>query len=106
MLMTISSVEQRSRRTNFDAVAALRTVQPASECADDRVGAAIAGFDCFFAHPLIAHARASFAQDATLRIVGDHWRQIALGLRVLSFDESLFKIAPIESQLLQLAFAA
>src|ERR1043166_2032074 len=98
--MTISSVEQGSRRTDFDAVAALRTIQPAAECADDRVRAAIAGFDRFFTHPLVAHARASLAQDATLRIVGDHRRQISLGLRVLSFDESFFEVAPIEGEFL------
>src|SRR5256886_2676827 len=103
MLMTISSVQQRSRRANFDAVAALRAIQPAAECADDCVGAAIAGLDRFFTHPLIAHARAALAEDATLRIVRDHRRKIALGLRVLTFDESFFKIAPIKSQLLKLA---
>src|SRR5207248_2343274 len=106
MLMTISSIQQRSRRTDFDAVAALRTIQPAAERADDRVGSAIAGLDRFFTHPLIAHARAALAQDATLRIVRDHRRKIALGLRVLSFDESFFQVAPIKSQFLKLAFTS
>ena len=47
MLMPIGSVEQRARRANFDAVAALRTIQPAAERADDRVRPAIAGLNCF-----------------------------------------------------------
>jgi hypothetical protein len=72
--MPIGSVEQRSRRANLDAVAALRTIQPATERADDGVRAAIAGFDRFFAHPFIADARTTFAENASLRIVGDHRR--------------------------------
>src|SRR2546421_10836010 len=103
MLVAIGAVQQRSRRTDFNAVAALRAIQPAAKRADDCIGAAIAGFDCFFTHPLVADARAALAQDAPLRIVRDHRRQILLGLRVLTFDESFFKIAPIKSQLLQLA---
>src|SRR5437764_8115284 len=105
MLVTISPVEQRARRANFDAVAALRTIQPAAERADDRVGATIAGFDRFFTHPLVADARAALAQDATLRIVGDHGRKISFRFRVLRLDESFFQVAPIKSQLLKLAFA-
>src|SRR5437764_13011076 len=106
MLMAISSVQQRSRRTDFDAVAALRTIQPAAERADDCISATIAGFDRFFTHPFITHARAALAEDAALRIVRDHRRKIALGLRVLAFDETFFEIAPVASEFPQLAFAA
>src|SRR5439155_26760916 len=38
MLMTISSIKQRSGGTDLDAVAALRTIQPAAERADHRIG--------------------------------------------------------------------
>src|SRR5437764_12189817 len=106
MLVTISPVEQRARRANFDAVAALRTIQPAAERADDRVGATIAGFDRFFTHPLVADARAALAQDATLRIVGDHGRKISFRFRVLRLDESFFQVAPMKSELLKLAFTS
>src|ERR1043166_9612167 len=106
MLMPIRSIEQRSRRTNLDAIAPLRTIQPAAERANDRVRATIARFDGFFTHPLIAHARAALAEDAALRIVGDHRRKILLRLRILAFDESFFEIPPVESQFLQYAFAA
>src|SRR5436190_12988519 len=97
MLVTIGAVEQRARRTNFDAVPALRTIQPTAESADYRIRAAIAGFDGFFAHPLVAHTRAALAENASLRIVSDHRRKILLRLGVLAFDEPLFQIAPIES---------
>src|ERR1041384_3392286 len=105
MLMTISSVQQGSGRTDFDAVPALRTIQPAAERANHRVRAALAGLDRFFTHPFIADAGAPFAQDATRRIVGDHRRQILFGLRVLSLNESFFEIPPIKGEFLQLAFA-
>src|SRR5580765_6054340 len=103
--MPIGPVEQSSRRTNLDTVAALRTVQPATERADDGVRAAIAGFDGLFTHPFVAHARATLAENATLRIVGDHGRKILLRLRVLPFDKALFQVAPVKSQLLQLTLA-
>src|ERR1041384_2522188 len=106
MLMSIGSIEQRPRRTALDTVAALRTIQPAAERTDDCVGATIPGFDCFLTHPLVADACASLAQDATLRIIRHHRRQISLSLRVLPFDETLFEVAPVKSQLLQLAFTA
>src|SRR5437016_12363530 len=104
--MTISSIQQSSRRTNFNAIATLGAVQPAAISSDYRVRTAIAGLDCIFAHPLVADARAAFAQDATLRIVGDHRRQIFFRMVILLFREALFEIPPIESQLLQFAFAA
>src|SRR5207249_11103073 len=100
MLMTISSLKQSSRRTNLDAVAALRTIQPPAERADDSVRTAIAGFDRFLAHPFIADTRATLAENAALRIVGDHRRKILLRFGVLAFNESLFQVAPVESQLL------
>src|SRR5205807_9842185 len=101
--MTISSIQQSSGRANFNTVAALGAIQPASVSSDYRVRATIAGFDRIFAHPLIADARAAFAENAALRIVGDHRRKILFRLRVLAFDDSLFEIAPIKCQLLQLA---
>src|ERR1043166_5580926 len=104
--MTISSVQQRAGGTNLDAIAALRTIQPAAEGADDRVGAAIAGFDGFLAHPFITDARATFAKNATLRIVRDHGREILLRLRIFALDKTFFEIAPVKSQFLQFAFAA
>src|ERR1043165_9929420 len=103
--MTIRPIEKGSRRANLDAVSALRTIQPATERADDGIGAAIAGFNSLFAHPFIADARATLAEDATLRIVSHHGRKIFLGLGVLTLDEPLFQVAPIESQFLKLAFA-
>src|SRR5690242_909351 len=81
-LMAISRVEQRSGRTNLDAVAALRTIEPAHVSADDGVRAPAARFDRLFAHPLVAHARATFAENAALRIVRHHRREIALGVVV------------------------
>src|SRR2546429_7181408 len=101
MLMTISSIKQGSCRADLYTVAALRTIQPAAERADNCVRATIARFDRFFAHPLVADTRATLAEDAALRIVGNHGREILLGLGILAFNESLFEIAPIESQLLK-----
>src|SRR5436305_5507646 len=89
-LMTIGPVEKCPRRTNLDAVAALRTVQPAAVCTDDRVDSAISGFDGFFTHPLIADPCAAFAQDAALRIVSHDRRKKFLGLSVLAFGKALF----------------
>src|SRR3954462_15702880 len=103
--MPVGAVEQRSGRANFNAVAALRAVQPAAKGADDGIRAPIAGFDRLFAHPLITDARATLAENATLRIVSHHGREIFLRLSVLAFYEALFEIAPVESQFLQLAFA-
>src|SRR5437773_12497416 len=98
--MPIGSVEQRSRRANLDAVSALRTIQPATESADDRVRSPIAGLDRFFTHPLVADARAALAENATLWIVGDHGGKICLRLRVLTFDEALFEVHPVKGQFL------
>src|SRR5438445_10345864 len=100
--MTISSIQQSSRRANFNAIAALGTIQPATVSSDYSVRATIAGFDRVFAHPLVADARATLAENAALRIVSDHRRQVFLGLVVLLFREPLFEIAPIKRQLLQL----
>src|SRR5690349_3790686 len=60
-LVTISRVEQSSGRTDLDAVAALRTVEPPEIRADHGVRAASASLDRLFAHPLVTHARAAFA---------------------------------------------
>ena len=104
--MPVRAVEQGSGGTDFDAVAALGTIQPAAISPDNRVGAPITGFDRFFAHPFIANAGATLAENAALRIVCHHRRKITFGPRVLVFDEAFFEIAPIKSQLLQLALAA
>src|SRR5438067_2108061 len=101
--MAISSIQQSSRRTNLNAVAALGAIQPTTVSSDDSVRTTIAGFDRIFAHPLVADARAAFAENAALRIVGDHRRKILFRLRVFAFDESFFEIAPIKCQFLQLA---
>src|SRR5262249_39110807 len=63
MLVPVGAVKQRSRRTNLDAIAALGTVKPAAERADDCISAAITRFNCFFTHPLVAHACAAFAKN-------------------------------------------
>src|SRR6266566_2557408 len=104
--MAISSVEQGPGRADFDAVAALRTIQPAAVCADDRVRATIAGFDRIFAHPFVTDACATLAQDAALRIVCDHRGKIFLRIVVFLFRKAFFQVAPVESQLLQFALAA
>src|SRR5262249_961981 len=105
-LVTISRVEQCSRRANFDAVAALRAIKPAHVRADNGVCAAAAGFDRLFAHPLVANARAALAENAALRIVRHHRREIALGVVVLAFGEAFFEAAPVKRHLLQLTLAA
>src|SRR3989454_3331743 len=104
--MTIGSIQQGPRRTNFNAVAALRAIQPTAIGSDYRVRTTIAGFDRVFAHPLVADARATLAENAALWIVSDHRRQIFFGMVILLFREALFEIAPIKRQLLQLALAA
>src|SRR6266567_5476170 len=71
-LMAISTIEQCSRRTNLDTVAALGTIQPTTISSNDGVGAAIAGLDGFFTHPFIADPGAALAQNASLWIIGDH----------------------------------
>src|SRR5205807_2681194 len=106
MLMAIGSIQQGARRTNFDAVAALRAIQPAAERADDRIRAPITGFNRLLAHPFVADPRATLAENATLRIVCHHRRKISLCLRILFFDETFFEIPPIESKFLQFTLAA
>ena len=103
--MAVSGVEQCSGRTNFDAVAALRTVEPAAVSSNDCIRAATTGFDGVFAHPLVADARATFAENATLRIVCDHRRKIFLGMVVFLLSEAFFETAPVERHLLQFTFA-
>src|SRR5207249_7532760 len=105
MLMAISSIQQRPRGTNLDAVAALRTIQPVTISSDYSIRAAIARFDRLFAHPFVTDARATFTENATLRIVGDHRRKIFFRLRVLGLGKSFLEVAPIKRQLLELAFA-
>src|SRR5262249_9564937 len=106
MLMPVCSVEQRSGGADFDTVATLRTVQPVAVRADDGARAAIAGFDRLLAHPFVADPGASLAENAALRIVRDHRRQIFFWVIILLLSETLFQIAPVESLLLQLALAA
>src|SRR6266516_6412200 len=62
-LMPVGRVKQRPGGADFDAVAALRTVQPAAVRADHSVCAPATGFDGILAHPFVADARASFAED-------------------------------------------
>src|SRR5205809_4931774 len=62
-LVTIRSIEQRSGRAHFNAVAALRTVQPAAVGADDGVCATASCFDRVFTHPLVADPRTALAQN-------------------------------------------
>src|SRR6266853_1913804 len=98
--MSIGSVEQGPCRTDLDAVAALRTIQPTTVGTDDRVGAAIAGLNRVFAHPFIADTRAAFTKNTALRIVGDHGREIFFRPGIFLLNKSLFQIAPIKGQLL------
>ncbi len=104
--MSIGCVEKRAGRTNFNTVSALRTIEPAEVCADNCVRPASSGFDRVFSHPFVANSSATFAEDAALRIVSDHRRKIFFGMVVLLFREPFFKAAPIESHLLEFAFAA
>src|SRR5436190_4165293 len=104
--VTIDAVEQRSRRANLDAVAALRAVQPSAVCSDDGADPGIAGLDGVFVHPLVADTRAAFAKNAPLRVVGDYRRKIFFGLSVLLFGKPLLDIAPVEYYFLQFTLAA
>src|SRR3954468_14120562 len=104
--MTIRSVKQRSRRADFNAVAALRAVKPATIVADDSVSPTATRLDRVFTHPLIAHTRTSLAENAALRIVSYDRRQIFFGMIVLLLGEAFFESTPIEGHLLQFAFAA
>ncbi len=105
-LMSVRRVEKRARRADLYAVAALRAVEPAAVGSDDRVRAPAPGLDGVLAHPLVADTRAALTENAALRIVGDHWREILLGRVVLLLGEALFEVAPVEDHLLQLALAA
>src|SRR5450432_2011692 len=105
-LVPIGAVEQGPRRTDFDAVATLRTVQPATVSADDGIRTAPPGLDGVFTHPLVAHSSAALAKDAALRIVGNHWRKVSFRLSILAFRKALFETAPIKCHLLQFALAA
>src|SRR6266850_5489569 len=104
--MTIGSIQQGTGRTNLYAVATLGTVEPAAVGSDYGIRAAAAGFDRVFPHPFIADACAAFAEDATLRIVCHHRREVLLGIVIFLFSEPLFQAAPIKSHLLQFTFAA
>src|SRR5882672_3411631 len=105
-LMAVGAIEQRAGGTNFNAVATLRTVEPAAVGSNHGIGASSAGFDGVFAHPFVADARATFAENATLRIVGHDRGKIFLRIVVFLFDEALFQSTPIESDFLQLTLAA
>src|SRR6476659_11399940 len=104
--MTVGAIEQSTGGTNFDAVAALRTVEPAAIGSDHSSSAAATGFDRIFAHPFVANARAAFTENAALRIVCHHRREVSFGLVILFFGETLFQSTPIKGHLLQFAFAA
>src|SRR5437762_2221589 len=101
--MAISSIEQSTGWANFDAVATLRTVEPAAVGTDNSICSASAGFNSVLAHPLIANTRASFAENAALRVVCHHGRKILFGIIVFLFGETLFESAPIKRHLLQFA---
>src|SRR5438132_7587649 len=58
-LMPVSRVKQSPGGADFNAVAALRTIQPATVRANHTVCAAATGFDGILAHPFVADARAS-----------------------------------------------
>src|SRR5437867_1155024 len=81
-LMAIRTIEQRSRRTNLDAIAALRAIQPTAVSSDDCICAAITGLDGLLAHPFITYPRATLAEDAALGIVCNHRRKIFLRLGI------------------------
>src|SRR5258707_15284305 len=98
--MAISAVEQSPGGADFDAVPPLRKIHPAAVSADDRIRAAIAGFDRVLAHPLVTDARATLAEDAALRIVCDHRGEIFLRMVVFLFSKAFFQIAPVECHLL------
>src|SRR5688572_23790379 len=104
--MAVGGVEERARRADLDAVAALRAVEPALVRADDRVDAPAPGLDGVLAHPLVADARATLAEDAALRVVGDDGREELFGEGVLLLGEALFQPAPVEDHLLEFALAA
>src|SRR3982750_1087696 len=102
--MAIGGVKQRSRGADFDAVATLRAIKPATVVAEDCMSAAPSCFDRFFTHPFIADSRTAFAQNAALRIVCYDWRQIFFGVIVFLLREALFESTPIESHFLQFTF--
>src|SRR6185369_12878728 len=104
--MAISTVEQSPGGTDFNTVAALRTIQPPAIRPDNGVRAAIAGFDGLLAHPFVADACAALTQNATLRIVRHHRRKISFRLVVLFLSKALLEIAPVKSLFLQFALAA
>lgn len=72
--MTIGSVEQRAGRANLNAIATLRTVEPAEIGPDNSVGAPTSGLDRILAHPFVTNSSATFAQNATLRIIRNDGR--------------------------------
>ena len=102
--MAIGSVEQRAGGTDFDAIATLRTVEPAAVSADDSAGAASSRFNRVLAHPFVADARAAFAENAALRIVSNDGREISFGIVILLFSETFFESTPVKGHLLQLTF--
>src|SRR6267378_2399127 len=104
--MTVCGIQQRACGTDLDAVATLGAVEPTEICANDRVSPASTCLDCFFPHPFIADSRAAFTEDASLRIVSDHRREVSLGVVVFLLGEPLFHAATVECQLLQFTLAA
>src|SRR2546428_817650 len=101
-LVTVGCVEQSAGWANFDAVATLRTVEPAAVGSNYRIGAASACFDSIFAHPFITDTRAALAENAALRIVGHHRREVFFRVVVFLFGEALFESTPVKRHLLQL----
>ena len=103
--MAVNSIEQRTGRANLDTVAALRTVEPTAVSADNCINTAIARLDCILAHPFVTDTRAAFAQNASLRIIGDDRRKILFGLGVLFLSKTFLNITPVKDDLLQFTFA-
>src|SRR5688500_9291272 len=105
-LVTICRVEQCAGWADLDAVATLRTVEPAKISADHSVRATATCFDRVLAHPFVANARTPFAENATLRIIRNHRREIFLGVVIFLFGEPFFETAPVEVHLLEFTLAA
>src|SRR6185295_8974025 len=100
-LVTVGAIKKSAGRTHFYAVATLRTVKPAAVRSNNRVRSASTGFDGILAHPFVADTSATLAENAALRIVGHHRRQVSLGLVILFLGEAFFESTPVKGQLLQ-----
>ena len=74
----VGDVEQRSCRTDIDAVAAVGALDPAPEGADHRRRPAVDRRDGELVHPLLADSRAPLAGHTPLWIVVDERRDLPL----------------------------